>query len=273
MFVGRQKWIRMLVTILLLGVIAFSAFFINPAVYTGGFFSTILYPFQKAFYSVDQSFRQVSIYFENKQQLALENEILRKRIEEIEKDNRALKEYRNKINELKSALGIKERFFDFNIKGANIIGKDLGNWFQRFTIDIGKRDGVYQNVPVITGNGLVGRVEKSDLISARVISILDPDSTVSARLTKTRDLVLVKGDIVLKERGLCRLEYIPGDVSLVEGDMIETSGLGGIFPRGILVGRVTQVYFMESNYMKYAEIEPVADFKKLEEVFVLTPKG
>jgi rod shape-determining protein MreC len=249
-----------------------SAVKVDVSRYTGGIFGTILVPFQRTFSFVDNKVKETMVYLGDIKLLQDENEVLRARIEEIERENRELEEYRQKISELTSALGIKDRFLSYDIKGANIIGKEPGNWFKTFTIDVGSREGVKLNSPVITGRGLVGRVSRVDLFTSQVVSIIDPNSTVSARITKTRDLVLLKGDVLLGNQGMVRLDYIPSDVDISTGDLIETSGYGGIFPRGIIVGRIAEVYQSETSFTMYAQVLPVADFKKLEEVFVLTLK-
>lgn len=235
--------------------------------------AVVLVPFKGMFSYVDAKIKDTMIYFNDIKRLQQENEELKATLEQMQRDSRELEEYRQRITELQNALGIKDRFVSYDIHGANIIGKGSGNWFETFTIDIGTRDGVTVNSPVITGRGLVGRVSNTDLFTSTVISILDHDSTVSSRVTKTREVVLVKGDVLLKNRGFARLDYIPEDVDISRGDLIETSGYGGIFPKGIIVGRVGDMYRGETGFTQYAQIEPVVDFKKLEEVFVLTPKN
>ncbi len=261
-----------ILTFMLLVLMYVSTVKIDLSKYTGGIFGTILVPFQRAFFFIDNKVKDTVIYIGDIELLRDENELLRARIDEVERENRELEEYRQKISELTNALGIKDRFFSYDIRGANIIAKEPGNWFKIFTIDVGSRDGVKLNSPVITGRGLVGRVSRVDLFTAQVVSIIDPNSTVSARITKTRDLVLLKGDVILGNQGMLRLDYVPSDIDIGKGDLIETSGYGGVFPRGIIVGRIEEVYHSETSFTMYAEVLPVADFKKLEEVFVLTLK-
>ena len=134
------------------------------------------------------------------------------------------------------------------------------------------KDNITPDSPVITAYGLVGRVSKTDLTTSRIISIIDIDSTVSARLSKSRDLIVVRGDVELKGKGLCRADYIPPNVDVMPGDTVETSGIGGIYPKGIIIGKVVSVISNEGQYDSYAVIEPVVDFKRLEEVIVLKKK-
>jgi len=203
-----------------------------------------------------------------------ENEELKIKISELEKENRELLEYRDKINDLRSALRLKSQFEDYELVGANIIAIDAGNWFNLFTIDIGKKDGINNDYPVITSTkGLVGRVLRADLTSSKVISIIDEDSVVSCWLSKSGGgHVMVRGDLTLKEQGLCMMYNIPQNVDVAVGDVVETSGLGGIYPKGILVGRVEEIVNAEDKYFRYAIIKPEVDFKKLREVYILKIK-
>lgn len=106
---------------------------------------------------------------------------------ELEKVHRLQKENEN----LKKLLSFKEQYTQ-EILACNIISKDAGNWFEIFTIDRGSKDGVKTDDPVINADGLVGRVSRVGLLSSKVISIIDTESSVSARLSKTRDLVILR---------------------------------------------------------------------------------
>jgi len=234
--------------------------------------TVVLSPFQEFINYIGDRVEGAADYLQNVEALNQENEALKLRISELEKEVKELSDYREKNKELKEALNIKDQFSDVEFLGANIIAKDIGNWFNIFTIDRGITDGITVDSAVITKDGLVGRVISSDLVSSKVITIIDEDSTVSARLSKTRDLVFVKGDLQLKNEGLCRLDNIFPDVDISVGDTIETSGLGGIYPKGIIIGKVKEVRRKSSDLNRYAIIEPAVDFKRLEEVFVLESK-
>ena len=236
--------------------------------------TTIISPLQKFFLSTGEKVEYFFSMFKEIKTLKEENEELKIKISELEKENRELLEYRDKINDLRSALRLKSQFEDYELVGANIIAIDAGNWFNLFTIDIGKKDGINNDYPVITSTkGLVGRVLRADLTSSKVISIIDEDSVVSCWLSKSGGgHVMVRGDLTLKEQGLCMMYNIPQNVDVAVGDVVETSGLGGIYPKGILVGRVEEIVNAEDKYFRYAIIKPEVDFKKLREVYILKIK-
>ena len=173
---------------------------------------------------------------------------------------------------LLEALNIKNQLKEFDYISTNIIAKDPGNWFNIFTIDKGSTNAVNNNSVVVASKGLVGRVMVSGPFSAKVISIIDIDSSVSARLTKNRGLVDVKGDITLRDQGLCKMYNIDPGVDIAVGDSVETSGVGGIFPKGIKIGEIKEIRQVNNELDRYAIIEPAVDFNRLEDVFVLKSK-
>jgi len=240
--------------------------------YVGDIFSTILSPFQRFINYSDKKINDFFAHFEDIDKLRKENEVLKQKVHELVYENEKLIDLKIKNEELRRALDIKDQYSTMDMVGANIIAKDMGNWFDIFTIDRGTKDGIEIDYPVVTSNGLVGRVMQTDLFTSKVISIIDEDSSISARLSKTSDLVVVKGDRKLKDQGLCIMNYIPADADVSAGDRVETSGVGGIYPKGILIGTVKEVSQRTNELDRYAIIEPVVDFKRLEEVFILKPK-
>ncbi|HHV28282.1 rod shape-determining protein MreC [Acetivibrio mesophilus] len=271
-FLKNKLFILLAVTVAILIIMGLSVRKNSKVNSVSNVLTVVLSPFQEFINYIGDRVEGAADYLQNVEALNQENEALKLRISELEKEVKELSDYREKNKELKEALNIKDQFSDVEFLGANIIAKDIGNWFNIFTIDRGITDGITVDSAVITKDGLVGRVISSDLVSSKVITIIDEDSTVSARLSKTRDLVFVKGDLQLKNEGLCRLDNIFPDVDISVGDTIETSGLGGIYPKGIIIGKVKEVRRKSSDLNRYAIIEPAVDFKRLEEVFVLESK-
>lgn len=271
-------FILILVTIMILVVIGITSDQESGFFKINNIMDVSLSPFQKVIHFFSNKIKSAALYVKDIKVLKQENEQLKLQIDQLEKENRELTEYRGKIKELRDALSIKDKFSDYEVVGANVVSKDPGNWFNIFRIDIGNRDGISISeknssyYPVMTSKGLVGRIIGTDVFSSRVMSIIDVDSTVSARLYKTRDLVIVKGDLTLKNQGLCKMDYIPPEVDIMVGDIIETSGMGGIFPKGIIIGRIKEVRQSNNELSRYAVIEPAVDFKRLEEVVVLKSK-
>ncbi len=155
--------------------------------------------------------------------------------------------------------------------GGNIIAKEPGNWFNTFTVDIGSDDGFQVDNPVVGAGGLVGRVVSVTAGSSVIESIIDPYSKVSGYNSRTQELVIsVRGDINLTKEGKCRLEFV--DENIEVDDLIVTSGISGIFPRGLPIGRVIEIHQSSSQLDSYAVIQPAVDFGTIREVFVLKKK-
>lgn len=267
-----KKVILILVTIfifILMGISAQGEYRLN---YINNVLDCVLSPFLKAFTYVGNKYNDTIGFFTNVNALKSENQKITQRLITLENENRELLEYKGRIKELKDALNIKDQFGNFIILGSNIIAKDVGNWFYVFMIDRGQNDGILNNYPVITSKGLVGKIFFVGASTSKVSTIIDDSSSVSARISKTRDLVVVKGDILLKNDGLCKVEYIPLDADVKDGDIVETAGLGENFPKGIIIGKIKQIKNDESGLSKIALLEPAVDFKRIEEVVVLKKK-
>lgn len=229
-------------------------------------------PFQKlALYSTKKT-GDFFYYFKDVDKLRNQNESLKKQLAELQEENRKLIDFKKKNVELRKSLKLKDSYDNYEPIGANIIAKDMGNWFNVFRIDVGKKDGIKKDFPVRTSYGLIGRIESADLNSSKVTTIIDNGSIVSARLSKNGSYVLVKGDSELKDKGLCLMDYIDPDADISIGDDVETSGLGGIYPKGINIGKVKQIRKSSNDFSKYAVVEPTVDFKRLDQVIVLNKK-
>jgi len=149
---------------------------------------------------------------------------------------------------------------------ADVVGVDQLSLIRTITINRGARDGIAIGMPVVTGQGLVGRVMDVTANAARVLLITDQSSAVSARLQNSR----VEGSVIGLTSGNLRMTYIPLNATVQEGDLALTSGLGGNFPPDIVIGQVTSVREVQSELYKEAEIRSLINFDTLEFVLVVT---
>lgn len=208
-------------------------------------------------------------YFSNVERLQKENEELTQELKEI---NEKLLNYENLQAEnelLKKHIKLANLYPDYSIIVADIITASTSNWEYTYTINRGSKEGIEPNMAVIAESGLVGYIESVTSNTAKVVSILDAGNAVSARVTRTRDTVISKGSLSLAEKRQMRITNIPIGVSLIEGDKIETSGLGGIYPKGILIGKVRSFEQKSNPVENEAIIESYVDFDKLETVAVI----
>ena len=271
--IKNKVFILMMVALVLLIVMGLSAKKDSKLHYIGDAISVPLAPVQNFFSFLGDKVEGSLTYFKDSKELKKENDALKVKVDNLEAENRKLLRYEEENKTLRDALNLKDQFKDYEYVGGNVIAKDLGNWFNIFNIDRGGNDGITVDSPVITSKGLVGAVTEVQPFTSKILSIIDVDSTVSAIITKSMDVVKVSGDMNLKNQGLCRMDYIPLGLDLEVGDQVETSGVGGIYPRGILIGKVKQVIQANNELNRYAIIEPAVDFKRLQEVFVLKSKN
>ena len=204
------------------------------------------------------------------------NDQLKEEVDKLKKENDELNaklmNYEVLVSEnsiLKEHVNLIDSYPDYTVIAADIIGESTNNWEKVFLINRGEKDGIEPNMTVIAEDGLVGYISSVTNKTAKIISILDPGNTVSCRTTRTRDTVTCKGNSSLMNENKIKLTKIPTDLSLVEGDKIETSGLGGRYPKGIPIGEVTQFNVKKNPIENSAIVKTFVDFNKLETVAII----
>ncbi|GAB4570779.1 MAG: hypothetical protein Kow0077_05760 [Anaerolineae bacterium] len=148
---------------------------------------------------------------------------------------------------------------------ADVIGRDISAFTRVVFINRGARDGLTEGMPVVTENGLVGRVIRVSANASQVLLITDPNSAVNARMLNSR----AEGSVIGQSSGL-RMTYIDLNAVIQVGDTVITSGLGGNFPEGIIIGQVTSIRQFEFELFQEAEVRSLNDFERLETVLVIT---
>ncbi len=209
-------------------------------------------PIQKALTWVARPFRVYS-----------ENELLRRELTELSLESQLLRECAEENKRLRTLLEFKEKM-DYKIEPAEVIGKDPGRLPATLVIGKGERERITVNLPCITHRGLVGKVVEVSSATALVHTIFDPDLRVACLLQRSR----VLGILRFRGRG-CVLENVLLDSDVRTGDEIVSSGMGGIFPKGLRVGRVTEVGSEEKGLFRRVSVEPSINLSKIEEVFVI----
>ena len=268
----RNKYIVALIVITLLIVVLMAISSLGQnSVHTferiGG---TLVSPFQKAFTAVGDWCSDVSDYFKSKKSLQDKNEEYEATIAMLQSRLAAMADLENENKALKDMLSIQETEVAYSVTSAEVIAKESGPWFSVFTIDKGLVHGIKLNQPVVVGsNGLVGQVSEVGLNWSKVVSIINSDSAAGALVARTRDVCMVEGDVNLEQQGLCKVTFIAENSGISVGDYIETSGIGGIYPKGLLIGVVKEVISAEEDGSSYAILEPTVGFNRISQVFVL----
>lgn len=232
--------------------------------------TTVVSPFQKGVSWVKNGIGNQIQFFSDMKSLEAENEELLKENARLSNELNSLSQLQEENERLREALDFSQQNEQFALEGAKVIAKDVSNYFQSFVIDKGAKDGVSVNDAVVDYSGLVGYVYEAADHTAKVGTLLDENTAVSVKVVRTGDSTMLKGDFTLQKEGRCKLTYVGRDADIVSGDVLQTSGLGGRYPAGLMVGRVVEVGQDETEYMNYAIVEPVVDFPHLYEVMVIT---
>lgn len=199
-----------------------------------------------------------------------ENTKLKEEVEKLKKEVLNLSMTRNELEELKDlkyALNYIEDEDVANIISANIIGKSPSNWFNIFTIDVGSNQGVKKDSIVLNSNGLIGKVYEVGGNWSKIVSIIDNNSSVSFQLMRDGNLQgMVSGSINNEISG-----YLFDPLAdIIVGDKIVTSGLG-TYPKGIIIGEVTEVDKSTDHLLKTIKVQPSVNFRRITKVVVMEP--
>jgi rod shape-determining protein MreC len=269
-----RRWLIFILIIVIVGVI------INITSKKPEIFSQLKHPIiavfspvQKIFsstsYAVSDGIKTIPQLFT----LRNENEKLKKKIAELEKYKRYYLEYQQENANLRKMLNLKQLIMEHELEAAEVIGREPGNWFNVILIDKGKRDGINKDMAVMVDEGLVGYIVEAESIYSKVLLITDERSSVSAIIQRSRDNGIVKGSIETVPQGCLKMVFLPYDSNITKGDVVISSGMGGILPKGIVIGEIIEAQKESHELTQYAIIKPAVDFQKLEMVFVVKNRG
>jgi rod shape-determining protein MreC len=233
-------------------------------------FGYILVPVQEFFNYINQKTIDVYSFFAEIGTDKTEKEALKQKIQALEYQTMQLDELKRENQRLQAMVGLKDYYKELSFTPAKVIGRNPDNWDNILIIDKGYRDGIIVNQQVVSlNNGLVGKIIEVGPSWSKVLLLTDVESSVSSLIDRTRDFAIAKGDLAASKSGYIKLSFILPDAEVLTGDTVVTSGMGGIFTKGILIGKVVEVKQEPGNITKYAYIEPTADFKRLEDVMVV----
>lgn len=207
-------------------------------------------------------------FFTDISKLQEENEELKRKNSELEQSLREFEIVKAENETLKEYVNLKDKYQDYQTIPAYIINKDITNYNQMIVINVGEKDGIKANMTVIADQGLVGHVVSTTQTTAKVQTIIDTASSVSCNISTSREPIIVTG--TLEKASTLKASYIPTDAVILENDKVETSGIGGIYSKGIPIGTIKEIVSTKNVTDRYAYVETAVDFKKLETVLVIT---
>lgn len=200
--------------------------------------------------------------------LIKENIELNQRLSGLERQIVELQEASKENERLRGLLSFKEKV-DYNIIPGRVIGRDSSVWFSSILISKGRRSGIKENMPVLSQGGLAGRIIMAGPWVSRVMLITDINSRVGILVQDSREEALATGE----GTDLLRLKYLSVDSELHPGDLVITSGLDGLFPKGLIVGNIIQIQPEMDGLTRTGLVKPAADLFRLEEVLCLDIKN
>lgn len=260
-----------IITILILIILVLLTNVETSQIYTvENIVSKLVSPVQKGITYVKNKVSGNDTYFTDMEQLKEENAKLKEENSKLEQGLRELEIIKTENETLKSYLSLTEKYTSYETVPAYVINKDISNYSKIIVINVGKDDGIEENMPVIADDGLVGYVVSVTSDTAKVQTIIDSSSNTSTLTSSTRDSMVCKGTI--EKTNMLTGTYISTDANLIEGDSIETSGMGGIYPKGIHIGKIKEIKEGKNKTDVTVKVEVAVDFDKLETVLVITNK-
>lgn len=229
--------------------------------------SKIINPIQKVFVDLKNKVIGNTSYFDDIDKLREENSQLKNENSDLKEQLREMEILKAENQTLQEDLNLTEKYSNYEAIPAYVINRDVSNYSGNIVLNVGKDDGVEENMTVIADKGLVGHVISVTSNTCKVQVIVDAASTVSATINTTDESIICKG--TLENNQILRATYIPTGADLIIGDTIQTSGIGGIYPKGILIGTITDIVTTNNSIDRYAVIQTAVDFSKVYTVLVI----
>ncbi len=224
-------------------------------------------PFLSTGSGLQKQISSVQTGLKSLQELEKDNANLRVENRELKATNKALTDVEHEVNRLRHALNYRERS-EFKLVPAEIMARDASTWWRTVTINRGKDDGVESDMPVVTDEGLVGKTTTVSKNISVVLLVSDENCKVAASVEGTREQGIVSGERVIGGlTPLLNLNFLTKQANLQPEQKVLTTGVGGVFPRGLVIGRVKSFKVRELDGQ--AQLVPAVDLSQLEDVFVV----
>ena len=232
--------------------------------------SFVTTPVQRVATGISNFFSHGLSYFTDFDALQAENEELKRQIREMEQTVRDAELALEENAQLRQQAGQPERMRELTTINAEVIARNPGDWATTLTLDKGSNHGVELGDLVTTVDGMAGYVSELYSNTCEITTVIDVEMQCGALITRTRETAIVEGDYDLMADGNLRLSYLTEDTSVVIGDTVETSGRGGVFPKGVMIGTVESVLPESNGISYYAVIRPFVDVDTISSVSIVT---
>ncbi len=229
----------------------------------------VITPIESKISDVVNPIKNVFSYIGKMSEYEAENNRLRAENIELSSKIKDVSVYKEENERLRKLLDIADSY-EYETVAARVVAYETENWFSYVTLDKGTSSGINVSDTVITSDGLLGQVTDVGPNWSKVSTIINAESSAGVRITRNGEIGIVEGDATLSKSRKCRLGYLTANASIIAGDILKTSGLGGIYPPGISVGKISEISKDNMGRLDYAIIEPFINFDKLYEVVVIT---
>ncbi len=252
---------------ILLGVTAQS---LSGTSFASGAVNAVMRPIGSGVAVLADFFEGIYGYMFRFDRLKTENEQLKTRVADLEKQVRDSTAADDENGRLRELLKLKEKHSDFDLETTKIISWGASNWTSTFSINKGSNSGIELFDCIITANGyLVGQIIEVGPNTALARTVIDPNMNAGALIDRTGLAAVACGYFEYMTKGNLKLTFIPNGATIVNGDVITTSGKGQSIPKGLAIGKVVDAGFEASGQAQYAVVQPMAEISKLSQVFVI----
>jgi len=224
----------------------------------------VVSPFERGFHWISAPVRTVKRSLRTRRRLRIENRRLRADVLRLTEENARLMEIASESARLREAVGFSESRTE-RMRLARVIAARPSRRFDTCTLDRGSDDGVVRECVVITPRGVVGRVFETTPNTSQVLLLTDATSAVGAMLRRSRATGVCEG----RQSNTLLLKYLQRDADAHVGDIVVSSGMGGVYPKGLVIGRVVRIISKPGDFLKSAEVAPSVKLDTLEEAFVI----
>ena len=231
---------------------------------------TVLQPLRSGVAAIDRQALRLYNYIFSYESLVAENAALKAQIAEMDEDVRAAQELQRENLRYRQLLEIKEEHEDYRFEPAYLIAWDSSTWRSSFTIGKGTSSGLAEGMCAVSENGqVIGLITEVGLNWANVTTIRDSSLEISASISSSGYTGVVQGTYLADGQSVLRMNYLPTDAILKNNDQVVTTG-STLYPRGLLLGYLTNVSLDETGVAKYATLSPSCDLDNLEQIFIIT---
>ncbi len=269
-----QKFLRGLLVVLLVALLGLAGYsqYVGDTMLPENIMVSVITPIQGVVSNTALAINQYLAKVKLRSNIEMEYNKIKAQNDQLMYDALLVEELQNENERLRLLLGVYEANASMDPLMAKVISSESGNWFSTFTLNKGTAHGVDVNMAVINASGLIGHVYEVFATSCKVITIIDSKSKIAAIIESSRDQGSLQGTLGIDGTPMCRMYYLPASSIPRPGDNVVTSGIGLPFPKGLKMGVIRESARSLDENKYYIVVEPVADFRHIEEVLILRYK-